>query len=70
MNQTDTLVAKQHKAGRDVCALIQLSYTPEDSLRPTHATYFFMIRQPGQFRFGPLFQAVEYNESSDPKCQA
>jgi hypothetical protein len=70
MSQTDKVIAERHRAGHDVCALIQLSYTPEDSLRPTHAVYAFMTRPPGQARFGPMIPTVQRNESSDPACTA
>jgi hypothetical protein len=70
MRDLEAVMARTHKAGADVCMLIQLSYEPEDSLRPTHAAAFSIARHPGHADFVPLWDTIVRNESSDPDCTA
>jgi hypothetical protein len=70
MRTVDQAVANLHASGADVCVLIQLSYEPAGSLRPTHAAYFILGRQPGFDDFVPVWDTIIRNESSDPNCTA
>lgn len=70
MNRVDEAVAGLHERGADVCVLIQLSYEPADSLRPTHAAYFIRARWPGAFDFVPVRDIPIRNESRDEGCEA
>jgi hypothetical protein len=63
-------VALLHAGGADVCVVIQLSYEPADSLRPTHAAYIIDARRPGFDDFVRVDATVIRNESSDPNCTA
>jgi hypothetical protein len=70
MRTADETVADLHASGADVCVLIQLSYEPADSLRPTHAAYFTRARMPGLPDFVPVWDTVIRNESRDEGCTA
>jgi hypothetical protein len=70
MNRLDETVAHLHARGADVCVLIQLSYEPADSLRPTHAAYFVRARMPGAPDYVPVWDIPVRNESRDEGCEA
>ena len=70
MNRVDEVVADLHARGADVCVMIQLSYEPADSLRPTHAAYFIQARWSRALDFVRVGEIVIRNESRDEGCEA